>query len=640
MILFKNKKVFVSGGNGVIGNELVNQLYKEGATILVGDLKPRPIDWPKGIIYRQGDLNYISRGELEEFGPEYFFHLAATFERSAETYDFWGENYRHNIKLSNYLMTLLKDSKTLKRVIFASSYLIYSSDLYTSRSPLTKPFRLKENALIYPRNLTGMAKLSHEMELKFLNDFKRDNYSVVSARIFRSYGKKSRDIISRWVRALLKEETISVYAKEGMFDYIYAGDVAEGLIRLAKSTKIEGIVNLGRGKARRVEEVLGVLKRHFPSMRVKEIGTKIDYEASEADMEYFVRVTGWKPEKQIEDIIPELIAFEKRGQKNTIEKKAGNLLITSISHKIPLFKSVRQAVKKIGKDIKIYGGDIATDAVGRYFADKYWKMPPIYSLDIKKFISYCNNNDIKYVIPTRDGELFYFAKNKVFLKKNGIEVMVSAEKAVKICLDKLHFYKKLRGIKIPAIATSDRLEDINGKKFVVKERFGAGSKKIGLNLTRKEAIDHSLKLDNPIFQPYIKGREVSVDLYVTRDGKTKGVVSRTRDLVINGESRVTSSISHKLLEGICAKTAEALKLYGHVIFQAIIDAKGRIHVVECNCRFGGASSLSVACGLDVFYWFLLEAAGADISDYLFIKSKSNKRQIRYFDDIITNDISI
>ncbi len=58
---------------------------------------------------------------------------------------------------------------------------------------------------------------------------------MICARIFRSYGKNSRDIISRWIRALLNNSELTVYRKEGLFDYIYAEEVAEGLIKLAES---------------------------------------------------------------------------------------------------------------------------------------------------------------------------------------------------------------------------------------------------------------------------------------------------------------------------------------------------------------------------------------------------------------------
>ncbi len=55
--MWKNKRVFVTGGTGVIGSSLVQYLFKQGAILFVGDLKPRPMSWHKNILYRQGDLN-------------------------------------------------------------------------------------------------------------------------------------------------------------------------------------------------------------------------------------------------------------------------------------------------------------------------------------------------------------------------------------------------------------------------------------------------------------------------------------------------------------------------------------------------------------------------------------------------------
>ena len=127
--MLKGKRVFVSGGNGVIGKALIELLHKNGAILFVGDLKPRPLHWPPEIKYRQGDLNYITKQELENFAPEYFFHLAATFERSVETYDFWYENHAHNIQLGAHLMTLFKDSPTLKKLSIAL-VILYTNPIF------------------------------------------------------------------------------------------------------------------------------------------------------------------------------------------------------------------------------------------------------------------------------------------------------------------------------------------------------------------------------------------------------------------------------------------------------------------------------------------------------------------------------
>ena len=256
---FSGKRIFVSGGAGVIGSELIPMLHATGADVMVGDLKPRKASWPGSVRYRQGDLNEMKVQELRAFSPEVFIHLAATFERSTETYGFWEENSRHNVRLSHHLMTIHKDLESLRRVLFASSYLIYDPKLYCFSEPQSHARRLREDDPILPRNLTGMAKLAHEIELRFLEGFRKESFSTVIARIFRGYGRGSHCVISRWIRALLRGEPIQVYRPEGFFDYIYAAETARGLIKLVQHSDLTGIINLGTDRARRVSEVVDVL---------------------------------------------------------------------------------------------------------------------------------------------------------------------------------------------------------------------------------------------------------------------------------------------------------------------------------------------------------------------------------------------
>lgn len=635
--MLKDKRVFVSGGAGVIGRELVSKLHQLGAEILVGDLKSKPVEWSENIKYWQGDLNYITKEELDAFDPEYFFHLAATFERSVETYEFWSENDQHNVKLGHHLMDCLKDNPNLKRVVFASSYLIYNPDLYQFNQPASVPILLKESDPIYPRNLTGVAKLMHEIELRFLEGFNQVSFSSVNARIYRVYGKNSRDIISRWIRALLNKEPIKVYRKEGMFDYIYAGEVAEGLLRLAVSNA-NGIVNLGNGKARRVSDVVAVLKQHFPDMNYTEEESGILFEASQADLTKLQKYTGWIPKKQVEDMIPELIAFEKKQAENQIEEAEtfGNILITSASKKVPLIESVRKAVQKLGWDSKIIGADVNKNSIAASFTDDFWDMPLLSDLSIERLLDYCKENTIKYIIPTRDGELLWFAKNKERLANAGITIMVSDEKGIAASLDKLTFATELESLGLPVIPTSLSIDQITANSYVVKERFGAGSQNIGLKLNQEDAQSHARKLIEPIYQPFIEGKEISVDLYVDKKGKAKGVICRTRDLVVNGESQITITIKDHQLEELAKVLVEKLGLYGHVVLQVIKDAKENYHIIECNARFGGASTLSVNAGLDSFRWFLLESKGININDYAFVPAKTGLKMIRFASDRFVN----
>ena len=637
--MFNGKRVFISGGAGVIGKVLTDNLLKKGADIFIGDLKPKPKDFPEKVIYRQGDLNFIDRRELLDFSPEYFFHLAATFERSIETYGFWDENYHHNIRLSHHLISILKSCPTLEKVVFASSYLVYDPHLYSSDQPADNAYRLKETDNILPRNICGVAKFLHEMELKFLTSFPETSFEAVSARIFRSYGKESQDIISRWIRTLLTGEGITIFKEEGLFDYIYASEVAEGLLRLA-APGITGVVNLGNDNARRISEVVSVLRMYFPDLKISNVQSDdIAYEASQADMGKFISSTAWQPDRQIEDVIPVLIGHERGRSKSRVDEYCTvNILVTSISRKVPLLRVLRQSVEKLTNKFTIFGGDSDNQCIGRYFVDEFWHMPEIDQLNIDNLVLFCRCNDINVIVPTRDGELAYFARNRDKLSANGIAVMVSDLSGVEICSDKLLFYEALRDIQeIQVIPAAIDPDGITSSSYVVKEQYGAGSLKIALDISREDAVKFASGLAAPVYQPYIKGREYSVDVYIAGDGRHKGGVVRSRDMVVNGESQISTTVHKPELEKICFYVANILNLRWHLVFQVLEDHSGSFHLIECNCRFGGASTLSLAVGLDSFYWFLLESQGEDISKYPFLRTKKNLIQIRHAEDLVIHD---
>jgi carbamoyl-phosphate synthase large subunit len=312
-----------------------------------------------------------------------------------------------------------------------------------------------------------------------------------------------------------------------------------------------------------------------------------------------------------------------------------NVLISSVSKKVPLVKSVRKAVEKIGRGGALIGADSNPECIGSYFVDHFWKSPKLNEISPEEFISYCQFYNVNSVIPTRDGELLYYAAHKEIFAEQGIQVMVSGKEEIEICTDKLKFYQTITGLGFPGIETSLALDELECETYVVKERYGAGSRSIGLNLGRGQAAKHSKKLDNPIYQPYIGGEEISVDLYLDKSGKTKGVIARKRDLVVDGESQITTTFRDSVIEDVCSRIAEELGLYGHVMFQIITSFANGVHyIMECNPRFGGASPLSLEMGLDSFYWFFLECLRKDLSNYSFARPVVEKRMIRYPEDLV------
>ena len=302
--------MFVSGAAGVIGSYLVPKLVAAGKEVLAGDLKPRPTHFPSSVNYLEGDLNLLAPEVLLDFQPDAFIHLAASFERSSESPGFWRENFANNVSLSHRLSSLAIASGSLKKLVNASSYLVYDRSQYFGQSK--QVFALDEGCRIHPRNLIGSAKYFHELELEFLERTHGQPISITNARIFRGYGVGSRDVISRWVRSLLIGEQISVFGRDGSFDYVFAEDSAEGLIRIMENKKSPTTINLGSGVSRSIRDVLTILSEYFPSAAILDKSEEGELERSVADISLLEDTLGWRPVHSLEQGIEKIVRFEER----------------------------------------------------------------------------------------------------------------------------------------------------------------------------------------------------------------------------------------------------------------------------------------------------------------------------------------
>ena len=314
------------------------------------------------------------------------------------------------------------------------------------------------------------------------------------------------------------------------------------------------------------------------------------------------------------------------------EEKKKAVLVTSISKKVPLLQAVREAIKKSKTFGALFGMDMNQACVSRYWVDAFWHTKPLEMMTFEAILEYCKLHHIGTIIPTRDADVLFFAAHKEAFEKEHIFVFSSYEKAVRRTQDKKHFADFLLERGYPAIPTSLASHDLLAKRFVVKERFGQASKRLGKDLSYEEAISWSKHLDEPIFQPYIEGKEYSVDVYRTMQGHVQGVVVRERNVVEHGESQVTTTCRDEELELLFQSVATDLDLYGHAVFQVIKTADGKAHIIECNARFGGASTLSVHVGLESFFWFLKECEerGQSLD---FKRSVKEVRQVRFMQDM-------
>ena len=312
----------------------------------------------------------------------------------------------------------------------------------------------------------------------------------------------------------------------------------------------------------------------------------------------------------------------------------GHVLVTSLAGKAPLLRAVLVAARRLHYATKVIGADLNPLALARPLADDFWALPALRDEALPELLAGMQARHIAYLIPTRDGELAFWSRHRAALAEAGVAVLVSAPEAVHRCLDKLEFAAFGQQHGLPVIATALDISALaeqlsqSPTSFVVKERHGAGSRSLGLNLPAAAALAHAHTLQEPLFQPFISGHEISVDGYVDRTGRVHGLMARTRDVVVRGESQVTTTLADPDLHARLAAIVAQLGLYGPFVLQALRTDAGGLHLIECNCRFGGASTLGITAGVDSFYWFLQEAGGADLQAFPFRPAPGTLRQVR------------
>jgi nucleoside-diphosphate-sugar epimerase len=306
------ERVLVTGGAGVIGRELLEILSGRDARVLSVDRLPLPGPAPAGVDHLVADLAEADLRPLMTFRPRIVLHLAATFERSVESAEFWEQNWSDNVVVTHRLAEVLARTRSVAAFVFASSYLVYRTDQYLLAEPAREAVSLAEEAAIAPRNLCGAAKLYGEAELAFAREVLGGGFRTVAARIFRVYGPGSRDVVSRWVRAALQDEPIELYHPENRFDYVFSGDVAEGLLRLAVEPRADGIVNLGSGRARPVADVVRAIEA-ASGRQLRSTRRSVDepYEASQANLDRLMGWVGWRPRIDLETGVARIVAHER-----------------------------------------------------------------------------------------------------------------------------------------------------------------------------------------------------------------------------------------------------------------------------------------------------------------------------------------
>jgi len=316
-----------------------------------------------------------------------------------------------------------------------------------------------------------------------------------------------------------------------------------------------------------------------------------------------------------------------------------NILITSVSRKVWLVKAFKDALRQEGIDGRVISVDIDPLSAGLYVSDRHYLVPPSSNQNFMPIIlEICKKEDIKLLIPTRDGELLLFAENKEEFEKQGIQVMVSDPGVIETCNDKYRFYQFLTRNNIPTPETylPQQINFFSAHyPLLVKSRYGSGSKNVFKVENERELKFFINYLQNPVIQEFISGKEYTIDLFSDFHGKVLTVMPRERIEIFCGESYKGKTVKDIQIIEHAKNLAEKLQTIGHITIQCI-KTDNEIEFIEVNPRFGGGAILGIKAGANTPLFLLRIVLGKRVEPQIG-EFKENFLMLRYTKDLFISN---
>lgn len=289
-----------------------------------------------------------------------------------------------------------------------------------------------------------------------------------------------------------------------------------------------------------------------------------------------------------------------------------NILITAASRRVPLIRTFVQGLKRLGLKGNVIATDMNDLSPGLYVSNRRYLVPltsdPQYIPIIKTI---CFKERIHLLIPTIDDELPLFGRYRDEFRAIGVHVAVSSEQTGLICNDKRHTAEFLRERGVPFVPTWLPAElDFSRLRYplFLKPRNGRGSVgafTIGSERDLRFFLEY---VPDPVVQPFLAGREFTVDVLADFSGKVVSAVPRERMVVRAGVTDRGRTVSHPGMIEAAVQAARALDIRGPANIQLKLQEDNPT-IFEVNPRFSGGIPLTIAAGADFPAWLIEMACG-------------------------------
>lgn len=275
-----------------------------------------------------------------------------------------------------------------------------------------------------------------------------------------------------------------------------------------------------------------------------------------------------------------------------------NILFTGVGRRIELLQAFRNAALVLNKELKIYGADMAGTAPALAYCD-YTRIVVAMndSAYIQNLVDICVADKIDLLIPTIDTDLLVLSENKERFDAIGTKVMISASDKIRICRDKNNtsqFFVDC-GLHAP-MPVNDWQEYKEGYPAFIKPKDGSSSINAYKVDNEEELEVYAGQVEDYIVQPFVDGREYTIDIFCDWNGEPISIVPRERLQVRAGEVLKTEICMDKTMIEEAKTLCKTFQPCGPMTVQLIRDKDGIDWFIEINPRFGGGAPLSMKAG--------------------------------------------
>lgn len=295
------------------------------------------------------------------------------------------------------------------------------------------------------------------------------------------------------------------------------------------------------------------------------------------------------------------------------------ILFTGAGRRIELIQAFRNAALVLNKELKIYGADMDGTAPALAYCDFSRKVAAMKDPNyIQNLLDICHADRIDLVIPTIDTDLLALSRNREKFEEIGTRVMISDPEMVAICRDKnntsqffvdcglrapmpVNNWKEYKSGFPAFIKPKDGSSSINAFKVESEAELRIYAADVeteieALGSAGEELKASACKVKDYIIQPFVSGREYTIDIFCDWNGEPISIVPRERLQVRAGEVLKTRICMDSKMIGEAKKLCKAFKPRGAITIQLIRDDAGIDWFIEINPRFGGGSPLSMKAG--------------------------------------------